>query len=783
MKPESWFDHAQIVGQAIPHESAQGHVSGRARYTHDLPEPKNTLIAWPVQAPHTRATITQLETSKALEVPGVIAVLTGQDVPGSNNVGPVRQDEPLFPDEVEYHAQAVAWVLAESEAAARAGVACIDVEYTPLEPTLSIEAAIKGKSYLIDHLRIDRGDARSALKHATRKLEGTITIGGQDHFYLETQVSIALPDNDGGILVHASTQHPSETQAIIARVLGVPRNRITVQSLRMGGGFGGKETQANPFAAVAALGVHKTGRPVRVRLNRHQDMQLTGKRHPFMARYTVGFQPDGTLTALEVELYADGGYSLDLSEGILIRAMVHVDNAYHIPHLSVIGRVCKTHKTSQTAFRGFGGPQGMLVIEDILDRVARSLGLPPEVVRERNFYRGTGETSTTHYGQIVTDNRTHAIWHDLMTSSQFAARRVEITHLNQHHPFKRRGIAITPVKFGISFGTVFLNQAGGLVHIYEDGSVQVNHGGTEMGQGLHTKIQQIAAQTLGVPLSWVRVTATRTDKVPNTSATAASSGTDLNGAAVRNACETLRFRLATVAAQMFRTPMNPDDLVFENAQVSVLGKPEPRLEFKAVVDAAYHARVSLSSTGFYRTPGIHFDKNTGKGTPFKYFAYGAAVSEVEVDGLTGEWKLLRVDVIHDVGDSLNPLIDAGQIEGGFVQGMGWLTFEELVWDEQGRLRTFAPSTYKIPTLADIPREFHVQLAPRQPEPGVVYGGKAVGEPPLMLALSVREALKDAISSFASGAWVDLPSPATPEAILWAVEKIQARSRPDAVPAD
>ncbi len=780
------------VGQAVPHESANAHVSGQARYTGDLPEPKNLLIAWPVQSPHAHAKILKLETAHAMDVPGVIAVLTKEDVPGENNVGPVRHDEPLFPDVIEYHGQAVCWVLAESDAAARAGAAKIIVEYEVLEPMLNLENAINAKSYHIDALRFSRGNAGVAFEQAYSTLEGRFDIGGQDHFYLETHASFALFDEEGQFLVHASTQHPSETQAVVARALGVTRNRVTVQSLRMGGGFGGKETQANPFASIAALGVLKTGRPVRVRLNRHQDMQLTGKRHPFHARYKVGFSSDGVLESLQVELYADGGWSLDLSEAVLLRACVHVDNAYYIPNVDVIGRVCKTNKTSHTAFRGFGGPQGILVIEEIIDRVARTLKLRPDEVRERNFYRANtdgslGDSSTTHYGQVIKDNRIHHLWHDLKISGHFEARLRELDHINQQHAYKRRGLAITPVKFGISFNTIFLNQAGALVHIFEDGSVQVNHGGTEMGQGLHTKIRQIAAQTLGVKLEMVRVTPTRTDKVPNTSATAASSGTDLNGAAVKNACETLRGRLATIAAQMFPNPVSPDDLEFSDNQIRILGSDTASLEFHAVVDAAYHARVSLSSTGFYRTPEIYFDKAKGKGAPFRYFSYGAAISEVEVDGLTGEWHLRRVDILHDVGDSLNPLIDLGQIEGGFIQGMGWLTFEELHWDETGRLRTFAPSTYKIPTLADVPLEFYARLAPRDPEPGVVYGGKAVGEPPLMLAISVREALKDAIGSFGDqdAGVIDLLCPATPEAILWAVERVKAKgkAKENAIPAD
>jgi xanthine dehydrogenase large subunit len=544
-----------------------------------------------------------------------------------------------------------------------------------------------------------------------------------------------------------------------------------VQALRMGGGFGGKESQANPYAAVAALAALKTKRPVRVRLTRHIDMQLTGKRHPMLGKYRVGFDQNGTLEALQLEIYADGGWSLDLSEAIVSRAMFHCDNAYFIPNLMVKGFVCKTNVTSHTAFRGFGGPQGMVLIEDILDRVARAVKQRPEVVRELNFYNENSlEQHTTHYGQAISDVRIQNIWQTLKTSSDFETRQLEIEKFNSSHPFLRRGMAITPVKFGISFTTTFLNQAGALVLIYSDGSVQVNHGGTEMGQGLHTKIAQIAAQTLGINLEQIRVMPTRTDKVPNTSATAASSGTDLNGAAVKNACEILRERLAPIAAEMLGC--SSEEVRFENGFAVHL---DQKLEFEKVVMTAYLARVSLSSTGFFRTPEIHYDKVAGRGEPFRYFAWGAAVSEVEIDSLTGMWHLRRSDILHDCGDSINPLVDRGQVEGGFVQGMGWLTMEELVWDDTGKLRTFAPSTYKIPTLADIPLEFHVDLLPRATEAKAVFGSKAVGEPPLMLAISVREALKDAISSF-GGTELQLAAPSTPEAILDAIELVKDAAR-------
>jgi xanthine dehydrogenase large subunit len=547
--------------------------------------------------------------------------------------------------------------------------------------------------------------------------------------------------------VDSSTQHPSETQEVVARVLGLPSHSVTVQCLRMGGAFGGKEVQANPWAAIAALGAWKTKRPVRVRLPRALDMALTGKRHPFLARFSAGFEGDGRLRAVQVELYSDGGWSLDLSDPVMWRALFHCDNAYLIPALDASGYVCKTHKTSQTAFRGFGGPQGMIVIEDILDRIARTLGLRPDAVRERNFYR---EGDRTHYTQLVKDaSRIQRIWDELKASSDYENRLAEIERFNAAHEFTKRGIAITPVKFGISFTATFFNQAGALVLVYRDGSVQVNHGGAEMGQGLHTKIRQIAADALGVPAETIRVMPTRTDKVPNTSATAASAGADLNGAAVADACRQIRERLAPIAEEM------------------------PGAEFAAIVETAYKRRISLFAQGYYRTPEIHFDAQTATGKPFHYYAYAAAVSEVEVDGFTGDSRVLRVDILEDAGDSLSPLIDRGQIEGGFVQGLGWLTIEELVWDAQGRLATAGASTYKLPSWSEMPPVFHVAFLQRAAEPGVIMGSKAVGEPPLMLAFSVREAIRAAIAAFGPGKVVTLDSPATPERVYWAIQEARA----------
>jgi xanthine dehydrogenase large subunit len=745
----------KIAGEAVPHESARGHVTGEALYTDDLlARFPQALHAWPVLAPHAHALVIALDAAPALEEPGVAATLTEADVPGEGNSGANRHDEPLFPIEVMYHRQPVAWVLGETLEAAQRGAARVQVSYQPLPAILSIEEAIAEESFHSGPLRLHRGDcpeaADAAVSGSPVRIEGELRMGGQEHFYLETQCALSWLDESGGVSLHSSTQHPTETQDVVARVLGLARNQVTVECLRMGGAFGGKEVQANPWAAVAALGAWKTRRPVRVRLPRVLDMALTGKRHPFLARFKAGFDHDGRLRGLAVSLYSDGGWSLDLSEPVMWRAMFHLDNAYYLPAVDVEGFVCRTHKTSQTAFRGFGGPQGMLVIEDILDRAARRLALPPEVVRQRNFYR---EDQTTHYGQRVKDAaRIQTIWDQLQESSRFAERRHAIRRFNQSHPHCKRGIAITPVKFGISFTATFFNQAGALVLIYRDGSVQVNHGGTEMGQGLDTKIRQIAADSLGLPMEAIRIMPTRTDKVPNTSATAASAGTDLNGAAVADACQQLKARLAQVAGGM------------------------PDMPFARVVEAAYRQRVPLFAQGYYRTPGIHFDQKSGQGEPFHYFAYGAAVTEVEIDGFTGEHRMLRTDILHDVGDSVSPLIDRGQVEGGFIQGLGWLTLEELLWDQQGRVSTAGASTYKLPAWSELPEVFEVAFFARATEPGVILGSKAVGEPPLMLAISAREAIRDAIAAFGSVgqiSWlgeVNLDSPATPERIFWAIER-------------
>ncbi len=772
-----------MSNQRRSHESAVGHVSGSAIYTDDQRLPTGMVSLYPVMAPHAHAKLTHLEVAGAYTVAEVVTVLTAADIPGENDTGPIAHDEVMLATaEISYWGQVVAWVVGETEAAARLGAAQVVAEYEPLTPILSISAAIAAQAFHTAPQTVQRGDAVTALAQADRCLTGSLEMNGQDHFYLETQASWVIPDGEGHYQVYASTQHPTETQIIVARVLGVAANQVVVTCLRMGGGFGGKESQANPFAAAAAIAAHKTGRPARIKLERAHDMMLTGKRHGFLGHYQVGFNREGKILALDVDLYADGGWSLDLSPPVLLRAMLHVDNAYYLPHVTVRGHVVKTNKASNTAFRGFGGPQGMVVIEEIIDRIARSLDLPPEVVRERNFYHGSGPTNTTHYGQEILDNRLDRVWQTAKTQAEFVERQGAIAAFNRVNAYQKRGIAITPVKFGISFNKVEYNQAGALILIYTDGSIQLNHGGTEMGQGLHTKMLQVAALALGVDIARFRVMPTSTDKVPNTSATAASSGSDLNGQAVLDACETLKARLVPVAARWLELA-DTEEFVFESNTIYCRRRPELRVDFATVAKQAHHDRVSLSATGYYRTPQIFWDATTNQGSPFYYFAYGAAVCEVEVDGFTGTWKLRQVDIVHDVGESLNPLVDRGQIEGGFVQGMGWLTMEELVWDAQGRLRSDAPSTYKIPTISEIPEHFMVHLLERAAQPGVIYGSKAVGEPPLMLAIAVREAIRAAVAAFGQADYVPLAAPATPEAILGAIERVQTQTPETGVPPE
>ncbi|MCB9621673.1 MAG: xanthine dehydrogenase molybdopterin binding subunit, partial [Sandaracinus sp.] len=746
----------------------------------------HVLHAWPVCAKVAHGKVKKLDASAALAMPGVVATIGEGDVPGEGNTGPAVLDEPMFDGVVRFYGQPVLWVLAEDESLARRAAAKVVLEVEELPAVVGIEAAIAAESYHAGPFTIHRApegsDVTKQLAAAPRRLSGELHVGGQEQFYLEGQCAFVYLDEAGQVMVHSSTQHPTETQAIVARVLGVPKHEVTCQALRMGGGFGGKETNASPYAAVAALGAWKTNRPVRLRLDRQRDVMITGKRHPFLGRFEVGFDDEGHVLALDAELYADGGWSLDLSKPVLQRGMFHIDNAYLVPALRVVGRVCKTNVVSHTAFRGFGGPQGMVVIEEVLDRVARATGLPPHVVRERNLYR---DGDLTHYGQVVDDaERMRTMWSKLVGSSDLQQRWEAIEAFNAEHDDKKRGLAITPVKFGISFTTAFFNQAGALVLLYQDGSVQVSHGGTEMGQGLHTKMIQVAADAFGVELETIRLMPTRTDKVPNTSATAASSGTDLNGQAVREACRAIRERLAEVAGIHFRVA--PGDIVFEGGKVYPIGAKDTAVDFAKIAKEAYLQRVPLFSTGYYRTPNIHFDEKAGVGKPFHYFAFGCAVTEVEVERFTGQYTVLRADILHDVGDSLSPLVDKGQVEGGYVQGVGWLTREELLWDgKSGRLTTGGASTYKLPTLGDMPLDFRVDLLEKAPQPGVIHGSKAVGEPPLMLAISAREAIRQAVSAFGDAPTeVTLACPSTPEQVYWAIERVRSGSaRAESVAAE
>jgi xanthine dehydrogenase molybdopterin binding subunit/xanthine dehydrogenase small subunit len=760
--------------RALRHESAVGHVTGRALYVDDTAQRRPMLDLWPVCAPHARARITRRDATKARSMPGIVCVLLAEDIPGHNNVGPLH-DEPMFADtEVSYHGQVVALVVGESLKACRAAAAAVEVDYEPLPAIVGIKEAIAQNSFHSPPHTLRRGDSEASLAAAPFRIDGEFSYGGQEHFYLETQAAWAEAGEGGSVFVSSSTQHPSEIQAIVAEVLGEPRNKVVVQSPRMGGGFGGKETQGNAYAAMVALASVKTGRPARIQLDRDMDMMLTGKRHPFYSRFSVGFDAEGRLLALAADLFSDGGWSKDLSQPVLDRALFHIDNGYYIPALRVTGLIAKTNVASNTAFRGFGGPQGMIVIEEVVDRVARHLGLAPEVVRSRNLYRGSGETNTTHYFQEIGDNRLQTVWKKALDQAGFEARRREVDAWNRTHARVKRGLAITPLKFGISFTLTHYNQAGALVLLYADGTAQVSHGGTEMGQGLHTKVQGVAMRELGLPEESVRMMQTTTEKVPNTSPTAASSGADLNGAAVRNACITLRERLLPVAADLLAekagSAVSQADVEFSGGCARVRGT-DVAVEMAKVCSTAHFRRISLAVSGYYATPGIHWDWSTASGRPFQYFVCGAAVAEVEVDGFNGMHRVLRVDVVEDVGNSLNPGIDVGQIEGGLVQGIGWLTREELLWDKKGRLLTHSASTYQIPAISDAPVTMNITLLPMASQDGTIHGSKASGEPPFMLAFSVREAIRDAVSAFGRpGGQVSLPSPATGEAIFAAVRR-------------
>lgn len=759
-----------LLGASIPHDSAPKHVSGKAIYIDDMPEPPGLLHAYLALSPHAHARIKSVDLSAVIATPGVAAVMTAKDVPGVNDVGPAFLGDPIFADGlVEYHGQSIFAVAASSMSLAREAASRAVVEYEVLKPILTIDDALAAQTFVLPTQVMQRGDADAALAKAPLHLSGRIDVGGQEHFYLEGQVAMAIPGEDGDMLVHSSTQHPTEVQHLIARALKLSDHSVVCETRRMGGGFGGKESQASIIAVAAALLAQKTGRPVKHRLDRDDDMILTGKRHHARIDYDVGFDQDGRIQGIKFMQAIGCGYSPDLSGAIADRAMFHADNAYYLDHVHIVSHRCKTNTVSNTAFRGFGGPQGMMGIEHVVDEIARHLRLDPLTVRKRNFY-GKRDRNVTPYHMTVEDNIITELVAELEREADYGARRKDASAFNAASPWIKRGLAMTPVKFGISFTLTHMNQAGALVHVYTDGSVQLNHGGTEMGQGLYLKVAQIVAAEFGIGLDRVKITATTTAKVPNTSPTAASSGTDLNGKAAQIAARTIKQRMAGVAAIAFG--VQAAEVVFADGKVGVGDK---HLTFGDVAKLAHRARVSLSSTGYYSTPKIHYDTKNHQGRPFYYFAYGAAMSEVEVDTLTGEYRLRRVDILHDAGQSLNPAIDLGQVEGGFVQGMGWLTTEELWWDDKGHLRTHAPSTYKIPACGDIPAAFNVSLykAGRNRE-DVVYRSKAVGEPPLMLGISVFQALRDAVAACGDGWTVPrFDAPATPERVLMAIETVRA----------
>ena len=755
----------------IPHESAELHVTGEALYTDDIALPANALHAAFGISSEAHARIASLDLSGVASQPGVHAVLTARDIPGENNCAPVLHDDPILAEGlVQYAGQAMFLVLADSHRNARRAARHARVRYEALPAILGIREAIAAGSFVSPTQTLARGDAHARLAGAPRRLQGTIEMGGQDHFYLEGQVAFAIPQENAGMLVVSSTQHPTEVQHLVAHALGIHAKDVTVQCRRMGGAFGGKESQAALIACAAAVAAWKTRRPVKLRLDRDDDMVITGKRHEFLADYDAGFDDEGRVVALSVMMASRCGYSLDLSAAVNDRALCHVDNMYWLESVHIVSHRCRTNTVSNTAFRGFGGPQGMMVGEAVMDDVARTLGKDPLDVRRVNFY-GTTERNVTPYGMTIEDNVMPRIAGELELSSDYRRRREAVARHNAASPTVKRGIAFTPVKFGISFNATYFNQAGALVNVYTDGTVLVNHGGTEMGQGLHTKVLHVVAHTLGIPLDSVRVTTTDTSKVPNTSATAASSGSDLNGKAAEAAALAVRARMAELAASELGVAAS--DVTFAGGEVRGGGKS---IAFAAIAKKAHMQRVSLSSTGFYRTPKIHWDRASLRGRPFFYFAYGAAVSEVVLDTRTGEWRLARVDILHDVGRSINPAIDRGQIEGGFVQGMGWLTSEELVWNERGEITTHAPSTYKIPTAGDWPEDAHVKILEDSPNvEDTILRSKAVGEPPLMLAISVFHALRDAVAACGPAHAIPvLRAPATPEALLAAIDSIRGR---------
>jgi len=768
----STADAWREVGQPRPHESAVLHVLGEATYTDDIPEVQGTLHAALGLSQKAHANIKSMDLEAVKHARGVVAVYTAQDIPGVNDCGPILHDDPILADgKVDYVGQPIFVVVADSHDNARRAARLAHVDYEELPAILTPQEAKKANAFVLPPMQLARGDVKRALQQSLHRIKGELHVGGQEHFYLEGQIAYAIPKEGNGMLVLCSTQHPSEMQHVIAHALGLHSHHVAVECRRMGGGFGGKESQSALWAAAAAVSAARLKRPVKLRADRDDDMMVTGKRHCFHYEYEAGYDNDGRITAIRIEMVSRAGFSADLSGPVATRAVCHVDNAYYLSDVDIAAMCGRTNTQSNTAFRGFGGPQGAIAIEYVIDEIARTLGHDPLDVRKRNFYGRNDKEgrNVTQYGQKVEGNVIHDLVAELETSSDYRKRRADVRAFNAASPVLKKGLAITPVKFGIAFNVTHLNQAGALVHVYVDGSVLVNHGGTEMGQGVNTKVAQVVAHELGINLPHVRVTATDTSKVANTSATAASTGADLNGKAAQDAAIKIRERLAAFAAKEFGGEAST--AVFSNDLVHINGKS---VAFAELVQKAYLARVQLWSDGFYATPGLHWDAKTMTGNPFSYFAYGAAVSEVVIDTLTGEWKLLRADVLYDAGASLNPAIDIGQVEGAFIQGMGWLTTEELWWNKDGKLMTHAPSTYKIPGVSDCPEAFHVKLFENRNAVDSIHRSKAVGEPPLLLAFSVFFAIRDAVASVADYKInPPLNAPATCEEILKAVEAAQA----------
>jgi xanthine dehydrogenase large subunit len=754
------------TGRSRPHESARAQVAGTAAFIDDLPEVRGTLHAAPILSTVAHGRLNGVDASAALQLPGVRGVVLAQDIPGDPMLATFVHDEPVFArDTVQHVGQVIGLVVADTVMQARRAARAVQLDIAPLPAVLTPREAHAAASYVLPPVTVRRGEPEAQLARASHRLAGQLEVGGQEHFYLEGQIAYAMPLEQDQWRIYSSTQHPGEVQHWVAHALHIENNAVTVECRRMGGGFGGKETQAGHMAVWAALAARKFGRPVKLRLDRDDDFMITGKRHPFAYDWEAGFDGTGRLSALKLTMLANCGFSADLSGPVADRAIFHTDNAYYLSDVEIVSYRCKTNTQSHTAFRGFGGPQGVILIEAVLGEIARHLGLDPLDVRKANLY-GEAERNVTHYQMKVEDNILAPLIGQLETRARYRQRRAEIAAWNARSEVLKRGIAITPVKFGISFTATFFNQAGALVHVFTDGSVQLNHGGTEMGQGLHTKIMQLVADELGVPFERVRCTPTETGKVPNASATAASAGTDLNGRAAQFAARNVRDNLAAFVAGL--DGCGAGAVSFRGGQVI---SPKNTRSFDEVVKAAYANRIQLWSDGFYRTPKIHYDKTTLTGRPFYYFAYGAACSEVAIDTLTGEHRVLAVDILHDVGTSINPAIDLGQIEGGFIQGMGWLTMEQLVWNADGKLATHAPSTYKIPATGDVPPHFKIDLWHEANREDNVGGSKAVGEPPFMLAISVWEALREAVAAARGDRHAPLVAPATPENVLRALRRI------------